>query len=354
MDIEYNGVAMKLVEFTEVSREAVYDASGTDLLYIKWRIGVVATLASGGYPGGTQADFANRKQQILRENPELQGRAPRSAHPSVLGADTSRSNFPAANESTAINTSVNSAFITDADLHTRLMTPRKTLRISAWNPDGSQYVWLESPRPFTREAILQAGKEPLDSEAARAAFPPRPMTDSANGPIPLRADIVQPSGELGTFGVNFVIETALAPTSSESERLVLSHRWQTIMTHNPDHYLTRVIIGEVVFSGAILSLSATSPDWYRSQFFHPIPLGFRREVPQVALSPDGLTLRYEIHDTDPTITFDPGDSGATEIEIVETCNLLTRNVWAQKVSMWLDRNMGQLSNRNGGVIPGVK
>jgi len=326
MHIEYNGVRLKMVELVECNREAVYDPSGTDLLYIKWTVGVVATLSSGGYPGGTQVDFRGKKGRILSDNPNLVGREGRAAQPSVLGSDTQERAFPEAKENAAVNDQVNSAFITDVELRHRLMTPRRTLRITAYNPDGTEYVWLESPRPFTREAEVRAGQPNADFEAARAAFTSRPPTDSANGPNPIRADVVQPAGEMGTFGVHFVIETCVAPTNSESERLVLSHRWQTVHQHNSDYYLTRVIAGEVHFSGAILSLTASHPDWFRSQFFHPIPLGFRREIPRIELSSDGLCLRYEIHDTDPTITFDPGDSGATEIDIVETHNYLTRNI----------------------------
>lgn len=334
MHIEYNHIKLKMVELTECHREAVYDDSGTDLLYIKWTIGCVATLSSGGYPGGTQVDFTNAaaKNRVLLNNPELLGSAPRPKP--VLGSDPSAFDVTEADENASVGSIFNSAFITDKELHWRLMQPRKPLKLSAYNPDGTEYVWLESPRPFAREVEVAAGQPTADIEASRNGFNPRPATDSANGPIPLRADVVQPSGEMGTFGVHFVIETCVAPTGSDSERLVLSHRWQTSHQQNHDHYLTRVITGEVHFSGAILGLTGTSPDWFRSQFFHPIPLGFRREVPAVELSKDGLCLRYELHDTDPTITFDPGDSGATEMEIVETHNYLTRNVYAANIMDW--------------------
>lgn len=356
MKVTYNGVEMKLVEMVECEREAVYDESGTDLLYVRWRLGLVCTLASGGYPGGTAVDFARKRGTVLDDRPSLAGRGPRDNN--VIGG--SRPSAPwsaiAASETDPLSvaTAANSAFITDAELHTRLMTPRKKLKITAANPDGTDYVWLESPRVILREAEAAPGPPDLTVEAARAAFPARPMTDSANGPTPLRADVVQPSGELGTFGVHFVIETCLAPTTSADERLVLSHRWQTSMQSNADHFLTRVIVGEVRFSGAILSVSATHPDWYRSQFFHPIPLGFRRDVPDVSLSPDGLTLRYEIHDTDPTVTFDPGDSGATEIDIVETNNLITRNLWAANANDLVNRLMSRVTGNTkvGGSLIG--
>jgi hypothetical protein len=92
------------------------------------------------------------------------------------------------------------------------------------------------------------------------------------------------------------------------------------MDHVPDenHYLTRVIKGEVIFNAALMDNSPYTPDHFRNQFMHPIPLGFKRRGPTVTQSSDGFTIRYVIEDVNPTITFDPGDSGATNIEIVET------------------------------------
>jgi hypothetical protein len=323
MHLEYNGVKLELVEITECTREAVYDPTGTDLLFVRWRLGLVCTLGSGGSPPGTQLDAVRRNQwnstktDIAGSNPVS---VPRDV-PQTMGTEVDEGDWddltPATKDAAELR---NQAFLTDHELRMRLMIPRRKLRITAYNPDGTEYVWVEAPRqwqPFTQVAAGgsqgTAGVEGIN-------------VDADNGPKPLRCDVVQPTGEGNTMGVHFVVEFATTPTAPESDRLILSHRWQTTMTHDDDFYLTRTTVGEIRFNGSILHAARQQPDWFRGQFFHPIPLGFRRGGPIVRLSGDGLVLQYEIHDTDPTVTFDPGDSGATEMTIVETVNVLNRRM----------------------------
>lgn len=315
MHIEYNGVKLELTEITECRREAVYDPSGTDFLYTKWRLGVVATLASGGSPPGLATDWTT-KPTWAATVAELDGnfRLVNRGVPLALGTDAPPYPFPKAPQPGDPTTPLNPAFATDAELRMRLMVPRRKLKITAFHPDGREYVWLESPRPWLPDGVQRCGGVTLTDPTQDVTG----TVDADNGPKPLSCDIVQPTGEGTSFGVHFVIETAVVPVNPQAERLVLSHRWETTMTHDDDFYLTRTTVGEVRFDAQILHAARAQPDWFRGQFFHPIPLGFRRGGPVVRQSSDGLVLQYEIHDTDPTVTFDPGDSGATAMSIVET------------------------------------
>lgn len=343
MDIEYNGVLLEMLEMVECSRDAVYDASGTDLLYIRWRIGVIATLGSGGYPHATAVDFANKGNTLLNVTTDLTGSGALVDRDGVIGRDPNQYAWDAVKQSHAVHPGEqrNQAFITDHELRMRLMQPRKRLKITAYNPNGLKYIWLESPRPLSNEPQLNSRPARFDPSQDQQGL----QVDANNGPKPLKCDIVQPAGEGNTFGVHFVIETCTVPAPTHSERLVLSHRWESQHTHDDDHYLTRVVHGTVRFNGSILQNGDQQPDWYRSQFFHPIPLGFRRTIPDVKLSEDGLVLTYTIVDTDPTVTFDPGDSGATQITIAENLNYLNRSM------MSIAKSLGQSLLKSLSLFP---
>jgi len=274
----------------------------------------------------------------------------------------------------------NSAFITDAELRMRLMQPRKKLKITAWRvaqvaefagelaglTDFEEIVWLESPRPVMaavrvaatpREpSTLGTGATPSSpssfGEAAAAAAravsalgfsgtagpptPPQatgaqtfvfPPTDAANGPIPLRVDVVEAAGSGASMVVNFQISTCLVPVDPRSERLVLSHRWQVQHGQDENHYLTRTITGEIVFNGGMLRQMSAVPSDFLQQLLHPIPLGFKRMVPQLTQSSDGLMIQYVVMDVDTAITFDAGNSGCTNISIVENLQYIQPSSW---------------------------
>lgn len=299
MHLEYNGVSMELLQLDQVSREAVYSSDGQDLLYVKWIIGATCVYAPGGYPVGTAVINPNpdtKDELYPSANLRNNNRDVRGRNPQVWPFEQAVNTLGGQNRLQPSHTAV----VTDVELKSRLWTPRQKLRLWVWDGGlgegdatrGNRQVWMESPR---------------------GDFP----TDMAGGPKPLAVDVVTAAGEGLNFGVHFQIMTHLSPCPEGSDRLILSHRWQ--MSHHPDEdqYLSRIIEGEVVFNQAVLLQADYNPDWLRSQFLHPIPLGFKRKNVDVVQSSDGSTIRYTIVDTDSTIMFDAGDSGATEIEIIE-------------------------------------
>lgn len=288
MHLEYNDVHLELLQIDRLDRENVYDPSGTDLMYVRWRISATCVYSPGGrYPVGTAVTSINPDtiavatgKTVSPRNRGVRGQLPK--------------NYSVQQEENTTRTEVGrTALLTDVELRTRLSIPRAPLKIWAYDVDGKPVYLLICPK---------------------AGYP----CDPINGPKPLGPpDIVDVTGEGLTFGVHFQVECATLPNPDASDQLILSHRWQMIHEHDEDYYLTRVIDGEVVFNASLLQAFELNPDVFRSQLFHPIPLGFRREIPLVTLSPDGNTLKYRVVDTDTSITFDPADSGATRMQIAE-------------------------------------
>ena len=303
MELEYNGVSLELLSIDRADRVGVYTPDGADLLYVKWVLSATCVYApSPGYPVATAASALSPDTEA-----RLYDRAP--PPPPLFSREQVRGTDPSIPPFTQVTnvgydrtdprwlTDANrpgrfNAVMTDAELRARLWVPRARLKITAHDANGREVVWLQSPKPGL-------------------------SVDVANGPHPISVDVVEAAGSGHSMGVHFQIETSVSPCPSGSDRLILSHRWEMAHDHDDDYYLTRYIQGEVVFNAEILDKLDIWGDHVRNQFFHPIPLGFRRGGPKLVQSSDGLVIRYTIRDTDQTVTFEPGDSGATHVEIAE-------------------------------------
>lgn len=303
MFLQYGSVVLGVIDLTRFERETVWTPDGADLLSVKHTLGVTATYAPGGYPRLPSAEVLSQDTKallgkgdsdttadVIRARP--QGRPPGFAK-AVLAE-------PVLETTRGGDGRVSPEFLhsgpeTDAELRGRLWLPRQRLILWAYARDtGAKIKWLESPRP---------------------GF----VTDVANGPKPLSVDVVSAAGEPESVVVHFQVQTEMSACPVGSDRLVLAHRWTMAHGHDENNYLTRTITGEITFNSAVATLPRASlrPDFVRAQFIHPIPLGFERKAPLIVQSSDGLTIRYTVTDTDPTIVFDPGDSGATKIQILE-------------------------------------
>lgn len=284
--ISYNGVELEIVDFIKHEREMVYDPTGKDLLYVRHLIGVVCIYARDGWPHGTE---------VLTLSPAAASDA--YAPPTLPGVVTP---VPAAVP--AVNLRRNRmpdrfrvgqvASLTDIELRTRLYQPRGKLVMLVDDLTGTTVTWLESPSPGA-------------------------ITDVTGGPYVHAVDVVENVGEPNSLGIYFEVSTCLPPCHTGEDQTILSHRWRMTHTNDENYYLTRIINGTVVFNQAMLLRLGLQPDWFRNQLFHPIPLGYKRGIPEVSMNDDNV-LNYTITDTDTAITFDPGDTGATNIEINES------------------------------------
>lgn len=292
MWIEYNHVPLKVVDLQRMERVNVYTEDNADLLYVRWYLAAVCTLAPGGLPKAlsvTRLSTDTDKSLKGRDDTIAQVRNdPRAKNPTEETLQT-EFDFPGQAPPNVWFTGAES----DAEIRYRLLKPRCPLRVWAWDGrTGKPIRWLESPRPgFTVDATV--------------------------GPTPISCDVVAADGEPNSVAVLFQIRTDVTPCPVGSDRFVLSHRWETTHGHDENYYLTRQINGEIIFHAGVRDALGKNPDLVRNQFMHPVPLGMKRQPAMIAQSSDGLKISYTVLDVDQAITFSPGDSGATHIEIEE-------------------------------------
>lgn len=293
MKVTYNDIPMRLLEINEYSREAVYDPSNTDLLYLTHRLNVSVEVFPNGYPVGlAQRAIPSRVEDEMRSvRLGIIGGA-QGAVKAFIGKKVDAPEYDGPKAESVRDFGDQPGFVTDKIIAYRLGLPRKHLKVSAYHWDGTEYVWLESPRP---------------------GF----LTDSTNGPHVLCVNPGAPSGEGTSLTLNFQIETSIPPVDIEAERPILSHRWATEISHDDNYYPTRTVKGLVVFNAAVINNYPWNPDSFRNQLFHPIPLGYRRGLGPVLFDPSGMIMTYEFHDTLVNCVFDPANTGATMMEIVE-------------------------------------
>lgn len=291
MKIEYNGVELALVEIHSYERQNIFSADHCDLLYVRHKVNLTAQVVSGGNPHGLAAKTLRQGDTRIVDGVREAGEFLGEAKASLLNENV-----------TALNTTANpdaGEFFaaTDKLLVPTLLTPRRKLKMTAYRRDAAgnpqAFVFLESPRPGL-------------------------LVDSLNGPHPLGCTTTEMTGEAPVSGVlNFQIETHLPPVDNDASRPIISHRWVTTIGHDEDYYATRQITGEAVFDTGLMQRFSESHDAFISQLYHPIPLGFRRNLPSVELSSDGSHLTYTITDTAVSCVFDAADSGATQMMIAE-------------------------------------
>ncbi len=286
MKVEYNGVELTMLEMHSYERKNVYSTSGADHLYVRHALNMTCALAAGGHPYclASAPVYGNDQRIAEKPNPRssLKGVPPQfgdTAFNPYKGVD------PLGGEQ---------AGVTDRIIIPLLLVPRKKLKITGYRPsDGGAFTWLESPRPGL-------------------------SVDCLSGPHPLGCVLAEPTGDAPASGVlNFQIETHLPLAESQSARAIISHRWSTTLSHDEDYYPTRTIHGEVVFDVGLMAFMMRKPDDFLSQLYHPIPVGYRRGLPEVGMADDGSRLSYTITDTKVAGVFDPANTGATNMWINE-------------------------------------
>lgn len=308
MNFSYDDIELEFVDFDTFSRKPVYDKWNVDLLYTEWLVGMLAYYSPTGSPVGvaveTRSPLTTRLERLPDKNTSpgmlrrlrnyLFGRDVAPFDPDMRRdvAANARVNEPPDNSLGRARSGKGfGPIVTDVTLRDRLMTPRKPLRI--YGPDWSGI------EEFDLVSIPREGEE----------------CDAIGGPFCLQCDIVSQS-PMG-FVVYLQYKFATLPCADAAQRLVLSHRYDAGDVPNDTGYAARKIEGEIVFNGAMIHTHNITPDAFRAQFFLPIPLGHQRKIDYVEAKGDGLTILYGYTDTDPTICFDPGDSGAQHLEISE-------------------------------------
>ena len=297
MEVDYGPVHFHAVDMVRCERRNVYTTDGTDLIGVDWMLGFVGTYGSGGAPvmPSVTALSPNTDNMMSAKDStaDLLKADPRGRDPGAVPAGGINPPELEPEEGGATQSEFHTGPQTDVELAHWLRLPRQKLIVWAFDRQtGRRVRWLESPRPGFK-------------------------LDVTGGPFPISNDVVTASGEPNSIGVHFQIKTRVSPCPIGSDRLVLAHRWK--MTHAPDEngYLSRIIEGEVDFHMGVMEVTGVRPDMIMNQFIHPIPLGFERKHPIIEQSSRGNSVRYTVIDVDPTIIFSAGDSGATQIRILE-------------------------------------
>lgn len=289
MMLQVGEVLLPVIDLVRFERENVYSPDGADLLYVLVTIGVTCEFAPGGDPRMVSVTAVSPEAQAALDgavvaNPpsNLPTRSrPRMEHDQPGTGRVSPSLWRSGPE-------------TDAELVRLLRVPRQRTILWAYaRQTGAPVRWLESPRPGM-------------------------TVDCTVGPTPVKCDVISAKGEPNSVCVYYEFQTAVPATDPGADKFVLSHRWRMRHTYDDNYYLTRVTTGRIVFNAGLRDQSGTNPDWVRNQFILPIPLGFTRTVDFVEMSPDGTTIDYQVSDADPTVCFSPGNSGATQMSIIET------------------------------------
>lgn len=321
MFFEYNGVLLTVIDITRFSRRNIYTPDGVTLLYTRIILGISAEYSPGGAPRmNSVTDLSANIRARLSGVPGTGNYTtdPRGKDPEVLDPPAMEHDQPGSGPVLASRRYAGPQ--TDAELYQRLMLPRHKMILYAWDRQSGQLIhWLESPRPGQ-------------------------TVDATVGPTPLACDIVSVAGEPNSTAMHFQIQTDITPCQTGTDRFVLAHRWTMTHSYDADYYLTRTTRGEITFNAGVRDLIATNPDSIRNQFILPIPIGFRRFVREITQSPDGCVINYVVDDTDPTVCFSPGDSGATQMSIVETSNYTSPIVDLKQLGDAAQKVVGSLFN----------
>jgi hypothetical protein len=283
MKIIYNGISIEIVKVQEISRQSVYDDSGTDYLYTKWSINVTgliegkAALAAIGMGGmtwtNTNTPPIGLLSPVVPVTP-LAASGPLPISPAAtIAAPAGLANAP------------NRPIKTDAAIRHSLSIPRRMLQIV------SDAVAAGAPA----EILLQS--PPISLPPATNA-----VCDCKNGPHPIAVVVDSVFGDANMFGVTFQVETYVNEDTFNGRlpTVLLSNRFSCRHDINENSFMTRYVNGVAIFRADYTwpggPNPAVNPDSLRGAMMLPIPLGCERNDMKTESSRDGLQVTYSFTD----------------------------------------------------------
>ncbi len=171
-------------------------------------------------------------------------------------------------------------------------------------------------------AMLLTPRQPLSFAIAGNPVVSTSGPDSRNGPQPQPDTCVQRIFGTATARVYFHVKTWLQdflPISGNAQRIVLANRFLVQTSLDQDYWTTRYVQGQLIVDpGQLWAMSDgvpgfSTPDSFRSACFLSIPLGFKRDNVQVAVSSDNRVLDYSYIDSETPLALG-ARSFATRIE----------------------------------------
>lgn len=179
-----------------------------------------------------------------------------------------------------------------------LSEPRRVLKMWTLNQSGQRVTFLESP------ATLNG--RPLPS-------------DFRHGPICKVFNIVETFG-IKTYDIHLQFVTWVN-NCYDGDSPIVSHRWETYIDYNEDHFQTTTRRGTTVFNVGRLFQANLSPDHFREQMFMPVARNFTRRHVNVQVASDCSQANWTTIDVEEPFNLGTG-SPATRLE----ANLTT---WVQ-------------------------
>jgi hypothetical protein len=233
--LTYNGVTLTNVLTRRFQQDAVYDQSGTDLVYHRFTI--VA-----------QGVIADHTSAVYSSYPNM---------PSVLPDST----------------------IQHHAIRSLLLKPRGEFRMEI---GGGNEILRASPL---------TGRVPLLSSDTGTASQ---QYDVNNGPKPKRCEITQIAGSTA-LRVEFEIEICKVECDADGNATgnttgILSNRWSCIDTVDQNFYTTRT------FTGRLECVGNFNPHTLRNWVVPRLTIGFRRQSMTFRVSEDARILEYQIAD----------------------------------------------------------
>lgn len=183
---------------------------------------------------------------------------------------------------------------TDRILFDYLSKPRRQLVLWTFDADGSRRIYLESP-PSQRG-------NPLPS-------------DVRNGPV-CKVFSVRETFGIKTFEVHLQFVTWINHCY-DNDSPIISHRFETTVDYDQDHFQTQTTRGTVLFNVGRLWLAQHSPDFYREQLFAPPEPNFARDHVNVQISSDNTQATYTVIDAERAFNLGH-NSPATRLEATVT------------------------------------
>lgn len=174
--------------------------------------------------------------------------------------------------------------------------PEETPGELAIDTHDAIYRALMSPRRKLRYVI--GGRTALESPDGDSESDPR------NGPTPL-ACVIHKIAAIRTWMISFSIETY--SDVCESDVALVSSRHEQRMSTDEDHFSVITTVGVTRFRADLLKQQGLVADAWRAHVLGRVPRfpGYKRVGVDVGVSPDGLTLAWQVVDREQA--FDVGD-----------------------------------------------
>lgn len=162
---------------------------------------------------------------------------------------------------------------TDRMLFDYLSQPRRKLLMWTYDLDGSRRTYLESP-----------------PNSGRGTLP----SDVKNGPICKVFSVTETFG-VKTFDVNLSFTTWINNCYDKTSPII-SHRWETYIDYDEDHFQITTTRGTCLFNVGRLWMAGQTPDMYREQLFTAPHPNFARDHVNVQISSDNTQATYTVVD----------------------------------------------------------